>query len=58
MSPGSGISASRTFGLVMPNPAFEGIARQIEKSLVKAGGEALLKTVYYTDKVKNGGTRS
>jgi ABC-type sulfate transport system substrate-binding protein len=40
---------------VMPNPAFEGIARQIEKSLVKAGGDALLKTVYDT-KVKNGGT--
>ncbi len=41
--------------VVMPNPAFEGIARQIEKSLVKAGGKALLKTVY-TDKVKSGGT--
>ena len=27
--------------VVMPNPAFEGIARQIEKSLVKAGGKAL-----------------
>ena len=40
---------------VMPNPQFEGIARQIEKSLVKAGGDALLKTVY-TDKVQNGGT--
>ena len=41
--------------VVMPNPVFEGIARQIEKSLVKAGGKALLKTVY-TDKVKSGGT--
>ena len=41
--------------LVMPNPAFEGIARQIEKSLVKAGGKALLKTVY-TDKVKDATT--
>ena len=41
--------------LVMPNPAFEGIARQIEKSLVKAGGDPLLKTVY-TDKVADGTT--
>ena len=40
---------------VMPNPAFEGIAKVIQKSLVKAGGKALLKTVY-TDKVKSGGT--
>lgn len=40
---------------VMPNPSFEGIARQIEKSLVKAGGDALLKAVY-TDKVQTGGT--
>ncbi|MDE2465009.1 MAG: substrate-binding domain-containing protein [Alphaproteobacteria bacterium] len=41
--------------VVMPNPAFEGIARQIEKSLIKAGGEALLKAVY-TDKLKSGST--
>ena len=27
--------------LVMPNPAFEGIVRQIEASLTKAGGSAL-----------------
>ena len=41
--------------IVMPNPEFEGIARIIQKSLVKAGGEGLLKTVY-TTKVDNGGT--
>ena len=41
--------------LVMPNPEFEGIGKVIEKTLVKAGGDALLKTVY-TDKVKSGGT--
>jgi ABC-type molybdate transport system substrate-binding protein len=41
--------------LVMPNPEFEGIGRVIEKSLLKAGGRALLKAVY-TDKVKSGGT--
>lgn len=41
--------------LVMPNPEFEGIGKIIEKSLVKAGGKALLKTVY-TDKVKAGST--
>jgi ABC-type molybdate transport system substrate-binding protein len=34
--------------LVMPNPAFEGIARQIRASLVKAGGEALARAVYDT----------
>lgn len=36
--------------LVMPNPEFEGIARQIKASLVKAGGEALARAVY-EDKV-------
>lgn len=41
--------------LVMPNPAFEGIARQIKAALKKAGGDALVKTVYET-KVKNGET--
>ncbi len=41
--------------VVMPNPEFEGIARQIENSLTKAGGPALLKAVYDT-KVRNGGT--
>lgn len=42
--------------LAMPNPRFEGIARQIQASLVKAGGEALLHTVYGT-KVRDGTTR-
>jgi molybdate transport system substrate-binding protein len=32
--------------LAMPNPEFEGIARQIRASLVKAGGEALAELVY------------
>ena len=41
--------------LVMPNPQFEGIAQQIEKSLVKAGGEQLKQAVYET-KVSNGET--
>lgn len=41
--------------LVMPNPAFEGIARQIQASLVKAGGAALEKQVYETG-VANGTT--
>ena len=39
--------------LAMPNPEFEGIARQIKASLQKAGGENLAKTVY-EDKVKDG----
>ena len=34
--------------LVMPNPEFKGIARQIKAALTKAGGEALEKTVYKT----------
>ncbi|MDA3913057.1 substrate-binding domain-containing protein [Oleiagrimonas sp.] len=41
--------------LAMPNPAFEGIAKRIQKALVKAGGDALLKAVY-TTKVKQGST--
>ena len=41
--------------LVMPNPAFEGIVRQIEASLEKAGGAALAKAVYDT-KVADGST--
>lgn len=41
--------------VVMPNPEFEGIARQIEASLKKAGGEALATTVYKA-KVADGGT--
>lgn len=39
--------------LVMPNPAFEGVARQIEASLKKAGGDELMTTVYKT-KVTDG----
>lgn len=41
--------------LAMPNPAFEGIARQIKASLEHAGGDALLNTVYGT-KVADGST--
>lgn len=41
--------------LVMPNPAFEGIARQIKSALSKAGGDALVTAVYDT-KVKDGRT--
>jgi len=41
--------------LVMPNPAFEGIARQIEISLTKAGGHELEQKVYETG-VKDGTT--
>ena len=40
--------------LVMPNPAYEGIARQIKASLAKAGGEDLVRAVYET-KVADGG---
>lgn len=41
--------------LVMPNPAWEGVAKQIRNALVKAGGEALAKQVYEA-KVQSGGT--
>jgi molybdate transport system substrate-binding protein len=41
--------------LAMPNPAFEGIARQIEATLKKAGGAALEQKVYASG-VKNGST--
>ena len=41
--------------LAMPNPAFEGVARQIRTSLLKVGGEALAEAVY-TDKVRDGET--
>jgi molybdate transport system substrate-binding protein len=41
--------------VAMPNPEFEGIARQIEASLKKAGGDALATTVYKT-KVAHGST--
>jgi ABC-type molybdate transport system substrate-binding protein len=39
--------------LAMPNPEFEGVARQIRLSLVKAGGEALAEAVY-GEKVRRG----
>ncbi|XOD02628.1 substrate-binding domain-containing protein [Burkholderia sp. 22PA0099] len=32
--------------LAMPNPAFEGIARQVKASLAKVGGDALVREVY------------
>ena len=41
--------------LAMPNPAYEGIGRQIKLALGKAGGEALVKQVYET-KVADGST--
>ncbi len=41
--------------IAMPNPAWEGVARQIKLSLEKAGGPALEKMVYET-KVKEGST--
>jgi ABC-type molybdate transport system substrate-binding protein len=41
--------------VVMPNPAFEGVARQAEASLKKAGGDALAATVYKA-KVAEGST--
>jgi molybdate transport system substrate-binding protein len=41
--------------LAMPNPKFEGIARQIEASLKHAGGDTLLNEVYET-KVADGST--
>ncbi len=41
--------------VVMPNPAWEGVARQIKMSLAKAGGAALEREVYET-KVTDGRT--
>ena len=41
--------------LAMPNPEFEGVARQIDASLKKAGGDALATAVYKT-KVADGAT--
>ncbi|HEX7908722.1 MAG TPA: substrate-binding domain-containing protein [Paraburkholderia sp.] len=41
--------------LAMPNPEFEGIARQIKVALENAGGDALVKAVYDT-KVNDGST--
>ena len=39
--------------IIMPNPAFEGVAAQIKASLVKTGGEDLASAVY-TKKVADG----
>lgn len=39
----------------MPNPAWEGIGRRIEEAYLKAGGDALKKTIML-QKVKNGST--
>ena len=41
--------------LAMPNPEFEGVARQIKASLNKAGCNVLVNTVY-DDKVRTGAT--
>jgi ABC-type molybdate transport system substrate-binding protein len=41
--------------LSMPNPETEGVARQIQASLKKAGGDALVRAVY-EEKVKAGST--
>jgi molybdate transport system substrate-binding protein len=41
--------------LAMPNPQFEGVARQARASLAKAGGEALAEAVYGA-KVRSGET--
>ncbi len=42
--------------LAMPNPEFEGVARQIKAALARAGGSALVNAVYKT-KVAAGTTR-
>lgn len=39
--------AKENLMLAMPNPEFEGVARQIKASLHKAGGESLVETVYH-----------
>lgn len=41
--------------VAMPNPQFEGVARQIERAYLKAGGERLVQTIMVT-KVHNGTT--
>jgi hypothetical protein len=41
--------------LSMPNPETEGVAKQIQESLRKAGGDELVRAVY-EEKVKNGGS--
>jgi molybdate transport system substrate-binding protein len=45
----------RGLAVAMPNPQFEGVARQIRAALVKAGGESLAEQVY-CKKVKDGET--
>ncbi len=52
---GLGDLARPDLHLVMPNPEFEGVARQIQASLRKAGGDALATAVYKT-KVRDGHT--
>ena len=52
---GLGDLARPELAIVMPNPAFEGVAQQIRASLVKAGGETLARAVYDT-KVASGTT--
>jgi ABC-type molybdate transport system substrate-binding protein len=47
--------AAPSIRLAMPNPATEGIARQISDALRKAGGESLAHTVYEA-KVQSGST--
>ncbi len=42
--------------VVLPNPAFEGIGRQIQQALRSAGGDTLLHQVYVT-KVNDGTTK-
>ncbi len=44
-----------SLALAMPNPEFEGVARQIRASLISAGGEALAESVYGA-KVRSGET--
>ncbi|MCW3797197.1 substrate-binding domain-containing protein [Sphingomonas sp. BN140010] len=41
--------------LAMPNPQFEGVAKQIQQALTKAGGKAL-ETAIYATKVQQGST--
>lgn len=52
---GLGDLARDDVAVIMPNPAFEGVAAQIRTSLVKAGGEDLAAAVY-TKKVTDGST--
>lgn len=47
--------ASKNIRVTMPNPHWEGIAKQIEKAYLKAGGRRLLNTIMVT-KYHNGTT--